>query len=176
MVFARGTNGFRRQLPSRLIDPDGGVGALVRIDPDDHHGGMSPAQVAGGWTGRSAYPSRGDATLLSSQVGRSLWWSASRKTDIPRRRNNGRANRPTRSIVTLGTSGSADGASSEASAFGHEFLSRGIARVPGRSLTLPFRARGLRRRWPRRQVAPVDHAGQVPSRNVRMRSRCRSRE
>ena len=35
----------------RPIDNDGGVGALVRIDPDDPRGDMSPAEVAGGWHG-----------------------------------------------------------------------------------------------------------------------------
>jgi transposase InsO family protein len=46
------------------------VAALVRIDPDDHHGTcLPPSWVAR--TGRSAYPNRGDATLLLSQIGRS---------------------------------------------------------------------------------------------------------
>jgi len=51
VAFACVANGFRRQLSSRPIDNDGGVGALVCIDPDDPRGDMSPAQVAGRWHG-----------------------------------------------------------------------------------------------------------------------------
>jgi hypothetical protein len=70
MVLAGGAGRALAELTAELVDRDDGVGALVRIDAQDHHGlvslrsGMTP-------TGRRAPLSRGDATLLSSHAGRS---------------------------------------------------------------------------------------------------------
>jgi hypothetical protein len=34
--------GFRGEFAAVAVDDDGGVGALVRVDADDHHGVVSP--------------------------------------------------------------------------------------------------------------------------------------
>src|SRR5918994_5165267 len=58
------------ELAASLVDCDGGVAALVRVDPQNHHGPVSLHDGATR-TGRRAHLSGGDATLLSSHSGRS---------------------------------------------------------------------------------------------------------
>ena len=70
VILCRGTNSFHKSLSTHLVNSDRGMAALVRVDPDDHHGTrLPPSWVAR--TGRSAYPNKGDTTLLLSQIGRS---------------------------------------------------------------------------------------------------------
>lgn len=72
MVARAGARRALRELPALLVDDNSGVAALVRVDPDDHHEGVSPNRWRGAFgIGRRAYPSWGDTTLLSSHAGRS---------------------------------------------------------------------------------------------------------
>src|SRR5450830_1748245 len=69
-VCSRGGRSFGK-LAAGFIDGDNGVRPLVRIDSNDDH--VSCLPLRWGWTraGRRTHLSWGDATLLSSHVGRS---------------------------------------------------------------------------------------------------------
>src|SRR6185436_16473730 len=76
----RGFRGLRTQLPPYLVDRHHRVGALVGIDPQDHHPVPSLCWIG---TGRRARLSGGDATLLSSHAGRSCTSEGRQKSICP---------------------------------------------------------------------------------------------
>jgi hypothetical protein len=87
--------------PAQLVNSDRGMGALVRIDADDHHGTCLPISWVAR-TGRSAYPNRGDATLLLSQAGRSSGVDRPQNKLKPRRRRYTQSEPADSSSLTLG--------------------------------------------------------------------------
>lgn len=89
MISRRRADRPRRELTPLLVDRDDGVAALVCVDPDSHYARcLLHSMGEKHRTGRRAYPSRGETTLLSSHVGRSVIVSrAAQRTEATKAHN-----------------------------------------------------------------------------------------